>query len=246
MIGMKFEPAGVIDLLFEVEETSRPVGPMPCMDGVTDLFESTVGLTASVWENQIFGGDDITWTGMEIQEDGSAGVLGTSGSYGVFSSAYSEERTVYCLFKAPALSIVRQNRHIIGSCGGSVGQYRTGAWLTVSVDQYSAGDIITTDQWGIGASAFVSCYDYHVVAVTRDATGLNTIYADGVPKSTLQNHVACSDNWGVGLIVDEYGNLGESPSSLQQIHFIALANAAHSAEQVAENSAWIRQHFPGV
>lgn len=227
---------------------------MPVLTGVTDYFASDVGLTSSGWQNQIQGGDDITWhgsTGMEIQEDGSAGVLGTAESYGEFTSPYVSTRTVYCVFKSTELGVVRINRHILGSCGGSINTYRTGAWFTIATEHYNyySMDNIQTDQWGIGAQSGVKCTDYHIVVLTRNANA-NNLFIDADTESGVNvyvgNSVAYGDNWGVGLLVDDYGNLSESPSSLQQIHFIALANAAHSAEQVAENSAWIRQHFLGV
>lgn len=223
---------------------------MPILAGVTDYFSSDVGLTSARWENQIDSGDDITWhgaTGMAIQLDGSAGILGTAVSYGTFTSVYSATRTIYCLFKAPLLGQVYMNRHFIGSCGGDINNFRMGAWMSVATDQYGFydHDKIGSDQWNIGLSSNVLCDSYHVVTITRIDGGSNILYVDGVQQSTIGNSVPYGDNWGVGLIVDDFGNIGESPSSLQQIHLIALANVAHSADKIAQNSAWLRQHFLG-
>lgn len=224
---------------------------MPVMTGVTDYFASDVGLTSARWQNQIQGGDNIVWyglDGMTIQQDGSAGVYGTGNSYGEFTSPYATTRTIYCLFKSPEIGAINSNRHILGSCGGSIRVPRNGAWLTIATEQYSVAqkDTIQSDQWGIGFNSGVKCNDYHVVALTRDSEGMNTIYVDGVSKMTMRNSDPYGGIWGVGVVVDDYHAVFESPNVLQQIHFVSIANTVHTASEIAQNSAWLRQHFLGV
>lgn len=218
---------------------------MPHLNGVVNYYDSKKGLSVSSWKNQIAGESDISWTGAELQQDGSVGVYGTSNSYGSFTSLHSTVKTLYCLFKAPEIGVIRLNRHIVGSCGGSINSYRTGAWFTIATEHYgyNTQDKVQSDQWGVGIQGVEKGSSYHLVTLSRDTNGVNTLYVDGVAEGTLSNSVACGDNWGVGLIMDDYGNLGESPSSLQQIHFIALANTCHSAQQIAENSAWLLSYY---
>lgn len=215
---------------------------MPTMDGVTDYFDCKYGASENKWENKVVGGNDATFTGMSVQSDGSIGIMGTADSYGYFDSTYSANRTVYVVFKAPLLGIVNLNRHIIGSCGGNLNNYRQGAWFSVSIDGYAAGDRISSDQWGIGIGSNISSEDYHVVAITRNS-GVNTLFVDGSSVGTLSNSVQYSDHIGVGVLIDDYMNIGVGRSSLQQIKMIAIGNTVHTSEQIAENTSWLRNYY---
>lgn len=215
---------------------------MPHMDGITNYYDCKIGLTAATWENQVDGGNDATFVGMEIQTDGAAGVMGTNQSYGKFVSEYTQNRTIYAVFRAPILGTVSSNRHVLGSCGGSIDNFRTGAWFSIAIDGYGGYDHITTDQWGIGAGSQINCADYHVVSVTRSGS-TNTLYIDGTLIGTLINSVAYSDNLGIGVLIDELDQIGTGEPSLQQIKMIAVGNMAHTAEQVSENSAWLRSYY---
>lgn len=236
-------PANMLDFYTKTEIDSISAGSlMPYMDGVTNYYDCKIGLTTATWENQVDGGNDATFVGMEIQTDGAAGVMGTNASYGKFVSEYTQNRTIYAVFRAPILGKVNLNRHVIGSCGGNINSFRTGAWFSISIDGYGGYDHIATDQWGIGAGSQINCADYHVAAVTRSGN-TNTLYVDGVLIGTLANAVAYSNNWGIGLIIDDFDHMGVSPSSLQQIKMIAVGNTAHTADQVARNSAWLRSYY---
>lgn len=236
-------PANMLDFYTKTEVDSILTGSlMPCMDGVTNYYDCKIGLTTAAWENQIDGGNDATFVGMEIQTDGAAGVMGTNASYGKFVSEYTQNRTIYAVFRAPILGKINLNRHVIGSCGGNINRFRTGAWFSISIDGYGGYDHITTDQWGIGTGSQINCGDYHVATVTRSGN-TNTLYVDGALIGTLANAVAYSNNWGIGLIIDDFDQLGVSPSSLQQIKMIAVGNTAHTADQVARNSAWLRRYY---
>lgn len=43
--------------------------------------------------------------------------------------------------------------------------------------------------------------------------------------------------------IDDFDKLRVSPSSLQQIKMIAVGYTAHTADQVARNSAWLRRYY---
>lgn len=216
---------------------------MPYMDSVTNYYDSKDGLTLNSWKNQISGGNDITWTGMEIQNDGSAGVYGKDYSYGRFTSTYTPQRTIYAIFKMPLIGDVQGNPHVVSSCGGNLANYRRGAWFSIAVDGYSENNYIQSDQWGIGIGSSITCEDYHVACLTRDDRNMNMLYVDGLIASNMSSSVAYSDNFGVGVTIDEYGNVGEGPLVLQQILFIAVAATAHTSAQVEANSAWLRDYY---
>jgi hypothetical protein len=215
---------------------------MPHMDGITNYYDCKNGLTISTWENQVDGENNVTFVGMEIQTDGAAGVMGTNESYGKFVSEYTQNRTIYAVFRAPILGTVSSNRHVLGSCSGSIDNFRTGAWFSISVDGYGGYDHITTDQWGIGVGSQINCADYHVVSVTRSG-GTNTLYIDGALIGTLVNSVMYSNNWGIGVLIDDLDQIGTGASSLQQIKMIAVGNVAHTADQIASNSEWLRSYY---
>lgn len=214
---------------------------MPEMAGVTDYFDYRQGLTAQGWEN-LGGGTDISWTGMEIQPDGAAGVRGTAQSYGAFTSAYAPSRTVYAVFRTDPVGYTRSNPIIIGS----VGQWGVnGGFFSIQIEGYTAADTIGSDQCGIGIPSTVTSEVYHVAALTRSADGLNTLYVDGVRCGTLQNGRAYGDAWAVGLLRDAAGTILAGPGVLQHIRMLAIADRDHTAEQVAANSDWIRRHIIG-
>ena len=216
---------------------------MPVMDGITDYFDCTHGMTTDTWEN-LAGGENAFWVGMEIQPDGSAGVTGRSWSYGQFTSPYTENRTIYAVFKTDPIGLVNSNGHILASCGGTVSYSTTGQLFSISVEGYQEPDYITSDQMGIGAASTATSESYHVVAVTRN-NGLNVIYVDGVAHGTLSNNVAYGNYWGIGVIVHSNGIISNTASweGLRQIKFIAVGSTAHTAEEIAENSAWLKNHF---
>ncbi len=216
---------------------------MPVLDGITDYFDCRRKLTSSTWYN-LAGGQNIAWTGMQIQSDGSAGVYGTSQSYGRFISPYTAERTVYIVFKTNPLGRVNVNLHVLGSCGGLGSVYHAGAWFTIHVDGYGSPDYIGSDQWGMGIGSEALSSLYHAVALTRTANGLNKLYIDGFSIGQVYNSTPYCDNWGVGLFIDEAGNLGESVSVLQKFKLIALANTAHTEAQVLQNLQWLVNQFP--
>lgn len=216
---------------------------MPIMTGVTDYFDCTKGMTTETWQN-LAGGNNAFWVGMEIQPDGSAGVTGRSWSYGQFTSPYTTNRTIYAVFKTDPIGLVYLNGHILASCGGTVGNTPTGSLFSISVEGYQTPDYITSDQMGIGAASTATSENYHVVAVTRD-NGHNVIYIDGVAHGTLSNNVAYGNYWGIGVVVYSNGIISNATSweGLRQIKMIAVGSEAHTAEEIAENSTWLYQKF---
>lgn len=217
---------------------------MPIMTGVTDYFDCTKGMTTETWEN-LAGGNNAFWVGMEIQADGSAGVTGRSWSYGQFTSPYTANRTIYAVFKTDPIGLVYSNGHILASCGGTVGNTPTGSLFSISVEGYQKPDYITSDQMGIGVPSTITSEEYHVVAVKRNGDA-NLLYIDGVQHGgILNNGVVYGDHWGIGVIVHANGIISNSASYevLRQIKFIAVSSNAHTAEEVAKNSAFLYEKF---
>lgn len=227
-----------------VESTVPEYGFMPEMGGITDYFDCRQGMTDTAWQN-LAGGNDAFWVGMEIQPDGSAGVTGRSWSYGQFTSPYTPERTVYVVFRTAPIGFANINAPILASCGGTASYSQPGQMLSIAVEGYHVPDTIATDQMNMGASSSVTSEAYHVAAVTRTANGLNTLYVDGVPTGTLQNAVACGDHFGIGVIVYSNGIISNTSGweGLRQIKMIAVGSAAHTAEEIAANSAWLYRKF---
>lgn len=245
-IPMPFRMRTELPHAIQVEPFEMVYSFMPVMDGVTDYFDYRRGLTETGWEN-LAGGNDAFFIGMKPQTDGSAGVYGHTGSYGQFASPYTPERTVYAVFRTDPIGLVSKNAHILGACGTSIHRYTQGAMFTIQIEGYAQADTIGSDQWGIGIPSSVTSETYHVAALTRTTSGLNTLYVDGAQAGTLQNAVAYGDNWGIGVVVDRSGIISNdmSYSALQQIKFIALSSEAHTADEIAENSAWLYQKFCG-
>ncbi len=214
---------------------------MPIMDGITDYFDYRQGLTATGWKN-LAGGNDAVWTGMELQSDGSAGVYGTSSSYGEFITPYTGENTLYVVFRTNPIGYVKMNAHIVGSCGGSLGSPVNGFWYGIDVEGYKLADVIGSDQFCMGIDSSVTSAAYHVAALTRTGA-VNRLYVDGAYAGSLNNGVAYGSNWGIGLLIDDQGALVQTYEVLRQIKFIAVGSAAHTAEQIAENSAWLREQL---
>ncbi len=214
---------------------------MPEMGGITDYFDFRQGLTAESWTN-LGSGENIAWTGMVPQADGAAGVYGTGSSYGTFGSAYTPERTVYAVFRTEPVGLTRKNPIIIGS----VGQWGVnGGFFSIQIEGWAEADTIGSDQCGIGIASSATSEIYHAAALTRTADGLNTLYVDGIKAGTLQNNLVYSDAWSVGLLRDTGGTLLEGPGVLQHIRMLALADCAHTPEQVARNSGWMMRHIIG-
>lgn len=229
---------------------------MPHMDGITNFYDCKKGLTTSSWENQIPGENDAVLVGATITQDGDLQVLCTEASHGYFDGnqyggVAAMSKCLYAIFKAPIEGRINQNRHIVGSCYNALSNYTMGGWFSAAIDGYAITDTIGADLWGIGCGSSVYCDSYHVVVVNKLHRQGQThpyqvsLYIDGVfiSESSIIDP-STGVKFGIGCLRDTLGKFGYNDRDLPvQIKMIAVANTSHSAAQIAENSAWLRQYY---
>lgn len=228
---------------------------MPHMDGITNFYDCKKGLTTSSWANQIPDENDAVLVGATITQDGDLQVLCTEASHGYFTAGISHggsnSMCMYTIFKSTSVGRINQNRHVVGSCYGSLSSYVQGGWFSAAIDGYAIADTLCADLWGIGCGSSVYCDSYHVVAVNKFhwVQGYNTykvsMYIDGVLISEYSDfHIPSGVNFGIGCLRDTLGNFGYNDRDLPvQIKMIAVGGESHSAAQIAENSAWLRSYY---
>lgn len=226
---------------------------MPFDNGITNFYDCKKGVTASAWKNQASARNDAVLTGATVTQDGALQVSGTSSSYGYFDAAVDGASSVciYAVFKAPKVGQINENRHIVGSCFGSVSSYTAGAWLTAAIDGYDAADTLGADLWGMGCGSSITCEDYHVVTVnkqfhqgTYNEYKVN-LYIDGVfIAETSTFYVGSGTKFGIGAVRDGDNAFAYNSSSMPvQIKMLAVGSEIHSAAQIAQNVAYLRQYY---
>ena len=228
---------------------------MPHMDGITNYYDCKKGLTTSSWANQIPGENNAVLTGATITQDGDLQVLCTEASHGYFTAGISHggsySMCLYAVFKATRGGAIRQNRFVVGSCFDVISRYTLGGILSAAIDGYDKPDTICADLWGVDCPSNVYCDSYHVVAVNKlhwvqvYNTYKVSMYIDGVFISEYSNfHVRSGVNFGIGCLRDSVDAFFYNDRDLPvQIKMIAVGGESHSAEQIAENSAWLRSYY---
>lgn len=229
---------------------------MPCMDGITNFYDCKKGLTSSSWANQVSNANHAVLTGATITQDGDLQVLCTEASHGYFDANIShggeESMCLYVIYKGDICGFVNQNRHVIGSCYDSLSRYTSGGWLTAAIGGYRGDyDRLGADLWGMGCGSSVYCDSYHVVAVNKLywQSTYNwykvSMYIDGVLISETSNfRVPSGIKFGIGALRDANDAFGYNDQDLPvQIKMLAVGGESHSAEQIAQNSAWLHQYY---
>jgi hypothetical protein len=225
---------------------------MPFDNGITNFYDCKKGVTASAWKNQASARNDAVLTGATVTQDGALQVSGTSSSYGYFDAAHGASSVcIYAVFKAALEGQINENRHIVGSCFGSVSSYTAGAWLTAAIDGYDAADTLGSDLWGMGCGSSVTCEDYHVVTVNKQFHQGTyneykvSLYIDGtLIDETSTFYVGSGTKFGIGAVRDGDNAFAYNSSSMPvQIKMLAVGNEIHSAAQIAQNVAYLRQYY---
>lgn len=228
---------------------------MPCMGGITNFYDCKKGLTTSSWANQVSNANHAVLTGATITQDGDLQVLCTEASHGYFDANISHggsySMCLYAVFKGARGGAIRRNHYVIGSGRDDISSYSLGEWLSIAIDGYDKPDTICADIRGVSCPSNVYCDSYHVVAVNKfhwQSTYNNykvSMYIDGVLTSEYSDfHVASGVNFGIGCMRDPGGAFVCNDRDLPvQIKMLAVGGESHSAEQIAQNSAWLQQYY---
>lgn len=239
---------------------------MPHLDGVLSYFDSDDGIgregyTHDIWVNRIQGGGNMQLWNVGIAADGALDFRPNTGNYsgnGKFSCNTTESATMYVLFKRDGTSIIDNYIHICGSVangenfpyvGASESYWKYGVQFMLNNNAYVDTGLF---QFDITNDAIrdmsLSCLDYHVVCCVRQKNGAvydNIMYVDGSLIGRIDGTpYPPGTNYGVCIGVDSFGYEDATFDGYDTlIKMIAVGNQAHTAQQVAENSAWLLNHF---
>lgn len=244
------------------EKPSLPM--MPHLDGVLCYYDCNDGIgrdgTHDVWNNRIQGGGDMQLWNVGIAADGALDFrtnTGNGSGNGRFSCS-TENATMYVLFKRTGGGDISNYIHICGSVAngehfpyvGNDGSYwKLGVQFMLNRNGYGTGGVfqfdITND---CIRDMSISCLDYHVVCCVRQKNGAvydNIMYVDGSLIGRIDGTpYPPGTNYGVCLGVDSFGFEDATYDGYDTlVKMIAVGSQAHTAQQVAENSAWLLNHF---
>lgn len=237
------------DLVWTGTETN-----MPAMDGITNYYDCKKDVTiGGYWKSQVqfyeksydmpLGGN------ISIAEDGSVTMTGDSAGYVWFYSATADytTRTAYLIAKADASTVHSQNPVLLGvsSAGGDKN--------TISIAAQRNTNVLDLDLWGANVESTVDSSDYHVCVWSRNGN-TNSFYVDGDLIGTLDvsnkyytvrsTYQGCEEHlWGVACLFrsNSYNSWGDKVQ--KYFKFIAIADSAHTPEQIAKNTAWLKNYY---
>lgn len=209
---------------------------MPVTAGLVGYFDYKRQCTAAKWTNRL-GGDNITITGSA--EVTAECLQMPSGTHGTFSMPYTDGvLTLYAVLKCSNKSGAGlwDLNYIMGT--GPMTAAGKGRCLCEFNETWHFANGV--HDIGAGASPME---DYHVVAVTCDTNSEEIMYIDGVSvDSASLPKVAYGNTWGFNYMADD--GAGDGVSYLTT-HFkmAALGRTAHTAEQIAANTAWLKAYY---
>lgn len=251
------------------EKPSLPM--MPHLDGVLSYFDSDDGIgrdgTHDIWVNRIQGGENMLLWNVGVASDGALDFrtnTGNGSGKGRFSCSTTENATMYVLFKRTGAAIIKNYIHICGSVtdgehfpyiGAPSDYWKYGVQFMLNKNAlpydegYLTGGVFFLDiTYGGIADTSLSCFDYHVVCCIRQKNGAvygNRMYVDGTYIGEIDGtSYPPGTNYGVCIGVDSLGFADETYDGYDTyVKMVAVGNQAHTAQQVAENSAWLLSHF---
>lgn len=247
------------------EKPSLPM--MPHLDGVLSYFDSDDGIgrdgTHDIWVNRIQGGGDMSLWNVGVASDGALDFrpnTGNGSGNGRFSCNAAESATMYVLFKRTGDGDIDNYIHVCGSVangehfpyvGASEGSWKYGIQFMLNsnvwTDAYTG--LFQYDITGDAIRDFsLSFLDYHVVCCVRQKNGAvydNIMYVDGSLIGRIDGTLyPPGTNYGVCIGIDSFGYADATHDGYDTLFkMIAVGNQAHTAQQVAENSAWLLSHF---
>ena len=255
--GNEFEPeisAGITDValhnaVFWAVAMCRGLNSstiMPVRDGLVGYFDFKHDCTAALWINRL-GGDNIPISGSAAVD--SECLIMPSGTYGLFPMEYSGDFTLYAVVKADYDSTQNQHDCIIGSSSGN----STGAWRTISTDGFSADEhfrcwFSDTYGGGIGTEltdgSAVKAYEAYSVIALVQSSGKLRMYINGMASADNPTVSGRYGNyWGLNCLASADGKVNQSSKTGSYFKMFALGREAHTAAQVAKNTAWLKEYY---
>lgn len=230
-----------------VRELSSSPTIMPVTTGLVGYFDYKQQCAVSLWTNRL-SGENIAITGSATLSDECLKM--PDGTYGVFPMTYSGDFTLYAVVKADYDST--QNRHdcIIGSSSGD----NAGGWRTISADGYSTDEqhfrCWFSDTYGGGIGTELTdgstekAYEKYSVVVLVQSGGKLRMYINGTASAdNPEVTVKYGDYWGLNCLASPSGGVHQPSNTSSYFKMFAIGNAAHSADQVARNTAWLKEYY---
>lgn len=211
------------------------------------------------WVNRISGGSNMILHNASVAQDGAISFYGGNDpGNGKFSCSTTESATMYVLFKRTGSSVINNYIHICGSVangehfpyvGDSGSLWIHGIQFMLNNNAYVDTGLFQFDITGDAIRDMsISCLDYHVVCCIRQKNGAvydNIMYVDGSLIGRIDgSSYPPGTNYGVCIGVDSFGYEDKTHDGHDTlIKMIAIGNTAHSAAQIAENSAWLKNYY---
>ena len=203
---------------------------MPVMAGVNAYFDARIYVKSDKWTSMV-GDIIISLFNPVISTDGVE-VVGSQTSYGKFTKPYvsGSSRTWYFVFKNIS-GVYRNWRTIIGNEVTTTNHQCS----TIAMDgsgylKFTRPDIVPSGY---------KCSDWHVVAWVSNGSNRTTrLFIDGVLCGSVGNMQGWAD--------DTYLSRGPGwwySDNNTQYRFVAIADTAHSNEDVISNSTFLRDYF---
>ena len=211
---------------------------MPVTAGLVGYFDYKRQCAPALWTNRL-GGDNIPITGSAAVN--AECLKMPNGTRGTFSMPYTDgAMTFYAVLKCSDKSGTGSwdLNYVLGA--GSMSQHGgmrclceyNGTWLFANSG--NAYDIVPE---------ISAVDDYHVIAVTCDASQNEVMYIDGVSVGSKSlPKVSYGGIWGINHLNNN--GVVQEPSVLTcNLKMLAFGRTAHTAEQIATNAAWLKKYY---
>lgn len=221
---------------------------MPVTAGLVGYFDYKRQCTAAKWTNRL-GGDNITITGSA--EVNAECLQMPNLTYGIFKMPYqgNGDYVAYMVVKTSEITATAAHAMVLASLySDSYGNMRTftASGYVVDENQYKCWMV---DVWGDAVSGAISgVYTrsddaYHILTMVQESNVVS-LYIDGVKTdASLTLNYRYGDYWGLNCIANNSGNAATFSGVTAFIKMFAIGRTAHTAEQIAANTAWLKAYY---
>ena len=204
---------------------------MPVMTDVNAYFDARINAKSNEWCNMV-GDINMSLFNPIISTDGIE-VVGSNASYGKFTKAYvpGSSRTWYFVFRNTG-GVYTDWRTIIGN------EVATFKCSTIAMDRngyikFTRPDMVPSPSYGF------KCSDWHIVAWVSNGSNQTTrLFIDGVLCGSVANMQGWADDTYLAR-----GSTWSYGDNNTQYRFAAIADTAHSDEDIMSNSAFLLDYF---